>query len=96
MRVIIKEPGHRARFDTIENTLEALQTAVGGYIETVNALTDCVLIVNEEGWLKGLPANNILGCPFRGTVLLAGVDGVEFADVPIDAMRIVRMTEVTA
>ena len=38
----------------IENTLEALQREVGGYIEVVNLGDNYVLICDEEGKLKGL------------------------------------------
>ncbi|MBS6476095.1 MAG: DUF3846 domain-containing protein, partial [Clostridiales bacterium] len=56
---------------------------VGGYIETVTLATDCVLIVNEEGRLLDLPYNcNICGLDLFGTVIVAGVDGDEFADCP--------------
>ena len=87
MRVIIKEPGKPARFGVIANELKALQNAVGGYIETVTVTTDVVLIVNEEGLLYDLPENRVLGYPFRGTVVVAGVKGEEFTDCPIEAMR---------
>lgn len=36
----------------IENTLEALQHEVGGYIETLTLTSDLVLIIDEEGCLK--------------------------------------------
>ena len=36
----------------IENTLEALQQEVGGYIETLTLAADCCMIVDEEGRLK--------------------------------------------
>lgn len=36
----------------IENTLEALQHEVGGYIETLTLTSDLVLIMDEEGCLK--------------------------------------------
>lgn len=43
--------------------LEELQGFVGGYIEVVYPLTgtpkDSILVVNEEGKLKGLPVNGI-------------------------------------
>ena len=94
MRVIIKEPGKQARWGWLDNTLPALQEAVGGYIETVTVTTDVVLIVNEEGLLYDLPENRVLGYPFRGTVVACGVKGDEFADVPIEAMSV--FTEVTA
>ena len=42
----------------IESGLDALQRAVGGYIEAVYPYEDPVaLIVNEEGKLNGLPLN---------------------------------------
>ena len=84
MKVIIKRPcdqfGEEA---TIPNTLKALQEAVGGYIETVTLCSDLVVICDEEGRIKGKPhCCNIGGVDFCGTVILAGVDGDEFADIP--------------
>lgn len=38
-------------------TLEEMQQAVGGYIEMVHLPSGRVLVVNEEGLLKGLPEN---------------------------------------
>ena len=94
MKVIIKRPcdqfGEEA---TIANTLEALQEAVGGYIETVTLDNGVVLICNEEGKVRDMPYNftlrRILGIipihnPIFGTVIACGVDGDEFADIPID------------
>lgn len=67
----------------IDNTLEALQKAVGGYIECVSLATDMCLIVDEEGLLKGKEYNvDFCGMPLVGTVLLVGVDGDDFCDVP--------------
>lgn len=40
MKGIIKEPGQRPRVTKIENSLSALQEAVGGYIETVTLAKD--------------------------------------------------------
>lgn len=44
---------------TIENTLEAKQKLVGGYIEMYYLPTDddAVIICNEEGKINGLPLN---------------------------------------
>ena len=44
----------------IENTLEALQTAVGGYIEVVPLTPRLCVICNEEGKLLGLPVTAAL------------------------------------
>lgn len=81
--VCIKRPGEGPMVEPLfDNTLEAFQRAVGGYIGTVTLCTDLVLIVNEEGRLRGLPYNlDIWGCPFYGTVIAAGVKGDEFASI---------------
>lgn len=85
---------------TIANTLEALQETVGGYIETVTLPEhNLVLICNEEGSIRDMPYNFTvrrmmlngllsgllsLQNPIFGTVIACGVDGDEFADIPID------------
>lgn len=82
MKVIIKVPGQRPRETEIENSLSALQQAVGGYIETVTLAEDCCIICNEEGRLQGLPYNlTFCGVSFVGTILFVGVAGDEFADL---------------
>lgn len=86
MRVIVKEPGKSAVDELVPNTLEALQKLVGGYIETVTIADDAVVICNEEGRLRGLPENcEVCGVSFCGTIVIAGIKGEEFADVPIRA-----------
>ena len=81
--VVIKEPGQAPRVEPLfENTLEAFQKAVGGYIEAVTVAEDLVIICNEEGWLRGLPFNVAL-CGFKlaGTVIAVGIKGDEFASL---------------
>ena len=73
----------------IENTLEALQKEVGGYIETVTLVRGyAVMIVNEEGLLRGIPSNltasAVAARKIVGPALVVGVDGEEFADIPKD------------
>lgn len=81
--ICIKNPGEDPKIEPLfENTLEAFQKAVGGYIEAVTLFRDLVLICNEEGRLKGLPYNTtICGCPFYGPVLAVGVYGPDFVSV---------------
>lgn len=79
----------------IENTLEALQNAVDGYIETVPIRfippDKAVMIVNEEGLLKGMTMNRTAslyaGRFIVGNALVVGVDGDEFTDVPESIAR---------
>lgn len=85
IKVLIKDPGKAPREFDIENTLETLQHIVGGYIETVTLASDLVIICNEEGRLMNLPYNcDVCGIDFVGTIILAGVAGEEFADLPGD------------
>lgn len=83
MKAIKKEPGEQPRMVSIQNTLEALQEAVGGRIETVRLFEDACLVCDEEGLFKGKEYNcNFLGVNFVGTILLVGIAGEEFCDVP--------------
>ena len=51
--------GTLIRLDEIANDLRALQHAVDGYIETVGLRDGAVMIVDEEGLLKGKPYNTL-------------------------------------
>lgn len=81
---LYKDPGHPLETRTIPNTLDALQEIVGGYIETFTLAPDCVLICNEEGKLRGLPANfYFCGELFVGPVFICGVDGEDFTSLDV-------------
>lgn len=85
IKVLSKRPGQPPRSVWMANSLENFQTAVGGYIETFTLAEDLVIICNEEGRLMGLPYNcDICGVSFVGDIIIAGVKGEEFADLPID------------
>lgn len=61
IKVILCEPGKKARVTTIMNSLESLQKMVGGYIEAVYPFDDPVAIVcNEEGKINGCELNRSL------------------------------------
>lgn len=92
IKVIIKEPGTKPRCVNISASLENLQKTVGGYIETVTIESDMVVICDEEGRIKGKErCCNICGVDFVGTVILAGVDGEEFCDLPVGYADIKQM-----
>lgn len=78
---ILFTPRKGARMIRIQNTLKALQGAVGGNIETVYFTRGMCLICNEEGILLDLDPQTILGRKFFGNVLLVGTQGEEFTDV---------------
>lgn len=82
MRVLRKEPGGTWKPAEVENKLEALQKAVGGYLESFTFTTDVCILCDEEGRLKGAAHNTtILGVDFVGTILMVGVAGEEFTDL---------------
>ena len=84
IKVILKRPDSVPYSTHISNSLENLQKTVDGYIETVTLSSDCVVICNEEGMLRGLPYNcNICGIDFVGTIVFAGINGDEFSDIPL-------------
>ncbi len=82
MVVIKKEVGKDPELEKVENSLEALQQAVGGYIETLTFSTDAVLVFDGEGKIKNRPVNVKLFCEeLVGTILVVGVNGDEFSDL---------------
>lgn len=87
IKAIIKAPGERYKAVRIVNELETFQTLVGGWIETVTLNNICgrplCVICNEEGRLMSMaPSAHIGGVEFVGPVVVVGVDGDEFTDVP--------------
>ena len=79
MKALLKRVGQEAEVVEIENTLGALQSAVGGYIETLGVFPGIVAVVDEEGLLKvktpNIAPNGIL---LVGDVVFVGVVGENF------------------
>lgn len=96
MHVIYKAPGCAPEPRDIPNTLEELQAAVGGCIETVTIAADAAVICNEEGRLLGMPNNvRFIGVEYVGPILIVGVDGEEFTDLPCcgELLNVMRRLE---
>ena len=87
--IVFEPPGTECEYREIDNTLEAMQEIVGGYIEVVplcnkddEPIHGIVLVCNEEGKLKGLPDNiKVWGDPIKGTCFICRTDGEEFASI---------------
>lgn len=83
MKVYKLEPNKPGYVKEINNTLEELQKEVGGYIQTCNLGNGLIAIVDEEGILKGLPANAII--PYygviSGNIIFARDDGEDFTSL---------------
>lgn len=89
MKAIRKKPGKAPEACEVENSLEALQAEVGGYIESFQFTSDCTLLINEEGKNLGLTPNlYVLGELLVGTVLAVGVKGEEFCDLPANTAHV--------
>ena len=67
IKVVLQHPGEVSRIVTVPNTLEALQELVGGYIEPHHICGSLVLVMDEDGRLKGLPEN--VRCVQYGTIV---------------------------
>ena len=82
MKAVRKKPGEPPEIVDLDNTLEALQKEVDGYIESFQIASDCTIICNEEGKLLPLEPNLLFcGEAFFGTVLAVGVRGESFCSL---------------
>ena len=87
MRVLYKLPGQDPRSMVIPNELGVMQQLVGGHIETLRISDKGILVMNEEGKIRGLEPNFFLGAigdTIVGPVLVVGEDGEDFASLPDD------------
>lgn len=89
MKILRVEPEKSPEIVDMEGTLEALQAAVGGYIEAVYPWEDPVAIVcNDDGKFNGMQPNRALYDAdgeimdiIAGTFLIVGLDEDDFAEL---------------
>ena len=76
-KMVIVEPHKPAYEALVEDSLESLQRAVGGYIEITYPFDDNAMIIgNEEAKLIGMEGNRRLnGSVYAGPLLIAADDG---------------------
>ena len=75
MMILLVSPGQQPKKTTIDDTLAAMQRAVGGSIQAVYPFEEPVaLICHEEGKLLPLPLNRALRSPDTGEIydIIAG------------------------
>lgn len=85
IKVVYIEPGRDPEFRTVNNTLEAMQILVKGYIEVLTVSNDMVIVCNEEGHLRNMPFNReMFGISLYGPIVLVGTEGEDFTDVPVE------------
>lgn len=82
IRALRVRPGKMPETIDIPNILDALQAEVSGYIEVLGLDCGVCLICNEEGKLRGFPANRQVGGDIiAGTFLIVGEADGEFCSL---------------
>lgn len=91
MKVLRVEPKKAPKTIDIENTLEAFQEQVGGYIEVVHIMPGIVIVCNEEGKILNFPENRTIISIYDdapadwdiicGDFIICGVDGEDFLEL---------------
>lgn len=75
IRVLKVEPQKPPEVVNLENTLPAMQKAVGGLIEIIEIESNVCILCNEEGKLIGLEPNRRFGNDILvGTFYITGAD----------------------
>ena len=69
MKILKIDPGKKPETMDIENSLESMQSLVGGMIQAVYPFDDPIaLICNDEGKILNLPLNRVLRNPENGEI----------------------------
>jgi hypothetical protein len=99
INVLVVEPNKAPYVKTIENTLQAQQKIVGGYIEPIDLTFDretgrkVSFVVNEEGKLNGLPDNRTMIIPRSGGAYMDMIVGTFYVNAWDDEGESVGLTE---
>lgn len=95
LKIVIKEVNKQAETVEIEDSIVEFQKIVGGFIEVLHFSDDILMILNEEGKLKGLPLNFILENEIYeeqivGNVFFASKNGVEIDSLSTKQIEILK------
>ena len=79
----------------IENTLEEMQVAIGGYIEIVRLFENYILVCNEEGKIKQKEPTLMLMFPngeefIAGTCFICKDNGEEFEGLTKEEIKVFK------
>lgn len=96
LKAILKKPYKNPAVIEIDNSLKALQEAVGGYIETVDIGCGVMLLCDEESKQKGLAPNIELRYDFVVGDVLFVQDGGEGEFTDLSEKNIARIMNVYA
>lgn len=83
MKAIFKDPLKDSKIIDVENSVAGIQKVIGGYFEAITIKEDACILCDEEGKIKRLKPNCIYNSELIvGPVLVVGVKGEDFTDVP--------------
>ena len=90
INVLLIEPGKYPKQIEIEDTLEAMQETVGGYIEEYMPFDDEVAIVcNEEGKMNGAELNRAIYSDDKEILdIIAGKFFIAYAPIESESLHI--------
>lgn len=82
IKVVKANVGEQPELVEMDNTLEALQSAVAGWIQVINLSDRVLAVINEEGKLEGLEANFYIPNDIVvGNAVFVASDGEEFGSL---------------
>ena len=94
MTILLVSPGQQPKKTTIDDTLAAMQHAVGGSIQAVYPFEEPVaLICHEEGKLLHLPLNRALRSPDTGEIYDIIAGDFFLCAAPPDSERFESLTD---
>lgn len=75
IKAVVAEVGKEPEVREILDSLESMQSIVGGYIECIMMPGNIDIYINEEGTLMNLPFNRfVAGSPLVGNIFAASHD----------------------
>ena len=94
LKIVLKKVGEEPEVMNIENTLEAKQKLVDGWIEVVSVTEDILLVCNEEGKLRHMEFNRDIGYDIiAGPMIIVG-EGKSGNDISLTEEQIKKYKEV--
>ena len=92
IKVVVQHPGDISRIMTVKNDLKSMQELIGGYLETLTLPNGLVLVMDEEGRLKGLREN--VRCVQFGTIVgrifITAAEGESFRSLTVEEIQSAR------
>jgi hypothetical protein len=83
--VVRANVGEQPEIVEMDNTLEAFQEAVGGWIQTINLSDKVLAIMDEEGKIKGYEGNYYIpNDVVVGNCIFCSTDGEDFASLTVE------------